>query len=142
MRKKAVAELEAQRLALQKELDEKRDAAVRNRMGQFATPTCLAVDIQRYVKAQLGKIERVRFLDPAVVTGSFYSALLDVFPQTRIRAAVGYEIDPHYGRPAAKLWGETGLDIRLEDFTHAQVPVVTKNLTCLSVIRLMCGITI
>ena len=44
MMKKAVAELEALRLALQEELDAKRDAAVRNRMGQFATPTGLAID--------------------------------------------------------------------------------------------------
>ncbi len=131
MGKKAVAELEARRLALQEELDEKRDAAVRNRMGQFATPTGLAVDIQRYAKAHLGKNERVRFIDPAIGTGSFYSALLDVFPQTRIRAAVGYEIDPHYGRPAAKLWGETGLDIRLEDFTHAQVPEAAEKFNLL-----------
>ena len=122
MRTKAVAELEARRLALQRDLDAKRDAGVRNRMGQFATPTGLAVDIQRYAKAHLRKNERVRFMDPAIGTGSFYSALLDVFPQTRIRAAVGYEIDSHYGRPAATLWGQTGLDIRLEDFTQAETP--------------------
>ncbi|MCY4488948.1 MAG: Eco57I restriction-modification methylase domain-containing protein [Deltaproteobacteria bacterium] len=122
MMKKAVAELEERRLALQEELDAKRDSAVRNRMGQFATPTGLAVDIQRYAKAHLGKNTRVRFIDPAIGTGSFYSALLDVFPQTRIGAAVGYEIDPHYGGPSAKLWGATGLDIRLEDFTRAEAP--------------------
>ena len=127
MRKKAVAELEARRLALQQDLDSKRDAAVRNRMGQFATPTGLAVDIQRYAKAHLGKNERVRFMDPAIGTGSFYSALLDVFAQTHIRAAVGYEIDRHYGRPAATLWGETGLDIRLEDFTKAEAPEAAEK---------------
>ena len=97
--------MEARRLALQEELDAKRVAASRNRMGQFATPTGLAVDIQRYARAHLGKNMRVRFMDPAIGTGAFYSALLDVFPQTRIGAAVGYEIDPHYGGPAAKLWG-------------------------------------
>ena len=100
-------------------------------MGQFATPTGLAVDIQRYAKAHLGKNERVRFIDPAVGTGSFYSALLDVFPQTRIGAAVGYEIDPHYGGPAAKLWGKTGLDIRLEDFTQAEAPEATEKFNLL-----------
>ena len=120
--KQAVAELEVRRLALQEELDAKRDSAVRNRMGQFATPTGLAVGIQRYAKAHLGKNESVHFIDPAIGTGSFYSALLNVFPQTRIGAAVGYEIDPHYGKPAAKLWGETGLDIHMEDFTQAKAP--------------------
>ena len=129
--KKAVAELEARRLALQEELDAKRDAAVRNRMGQFATPTGLAVDIQRYARAHLGKNTRVRFMDPAIGTGAFYSALLAVFPQTRIGAAVGYEIDPYYGGAAAKLWGETGLDIRLEDFTRAEPPEASERFNLL-----------
>lgn len=122
MTKKAIAEFEARRLALQDELDSKKESAERNRMGQFATPTRLAVDILRYAKAQLGKSEKVRFIDPAIGTGSFYSALLDVFPKTRIGVAIGYEIDPHYGAPAAELWGDTGLDIRLEDFTEAEAP--------------------
>ena len=131
MMKKAVAAIEARRLALQGALDAKKDAAERNRMGQFATPTGLAVDIQRYAKAHLGKNERLRFVDPAIGTGSFYSALLEVFPKTRISAAVGYEIDPHYGRPAAKLWGETVLDIRLEDFTQAEVPGAAEKFNLL-----------
>ena len=118
----AVAELEAQRLTLQEELDAHRDALVRNRMGQFATPIGLAMAIQRYAKAHMGNNESVRFMDPAIGTGSFYSALLDVFPSTRIGAAVGYEIDPHYGKPATELWGKTGLEIRLEDFTQADTP--------------------
>lgn len=122
MMKKAVAVFEAKRLVLQEVLDGQLDAVARNRMGQFATPTELAVDIQRYAKTNLGNDERVRFIDPAIGTGSFYSALLDVFPRTRIGAAVGYEIDPHYGNPARTLWGETGLDIRLEDFTQARAP--------------------
>jgi len=122
MAERAIAVFEARRLALQNELDATREAADRNRMGQFATPTRLAVDILRYAKAQLSKSEKVRFIDPAIGTGSFYSALLEVFPKTRIGTAVGYEIDPHYGVPTAQLWGDTGLDIRLEDFTAAEAP--------------------
>ena len=100
-------------------------------MGQFATPANLAVDIQRYAKMHLGKNERVRFIDPAIGTGSFYSALLEVFPQSRIGAAVGYEIAPHYGSPAVKLWGGTGLDIRLEDFTQAEAPKAAERFNLL-----------
>ncbi len=117
-----IAEFEARRLALQDELDAKKEAAERNRMGQFATPTQLAVDILRYARAQLGNSAKVRFIDPAIGTGAFYSALLDVFTEERIAAAVGYEIDPHYGAPAATLWGDTGLEFRLEDFTRAAAP--------------------
>ena len=107
---------------MQAGLDAEKEAAERNRMGQFATPTGLAVDILRYANVQLGKRETVRFIDPAIGTGSFYSALLDAIPKTSISAAVGYEIDPHYGGPAAALWRDTGLDIRLEDFTRAEPP--------------------
>ncbi len=118
----AVAEYEARRLALQEALDAQKETSERNRMGQFSTPTGLAGDILRYAEAQLGKREKVRFIDPAIGTGAFYAALLDVFPEERIDAAVGYEIDPHYGVPAANLWGDTGLDLRLEDFTRAEAP--------------------
>ena len=120
--KKKTGELEEHRLTVQAELDAGKEQAERNRMGQFATPTGLALDILRYAKSHLGTSEIARFIDPAIGTGSFYSALLDVFPKNRISVAVGYEIDPHYGDPAAELWAETGLDIRLEDFTQAKPP--------------------
>ncbi len=122
MTKKTIAKYEVRRIALQDELDAKKEGSERNRMGQFATPNRLAVDILRYAKAQLGMSEKVRFIDPAIGTGSFYSALLDVFPNPLISAAVGYEIDRHYGDPAVELWSDTGLDIRLEDFTRAEAP--------------------
>ena len=122
MNGKATTDLENRRLALQEALDAGKAQTERNRMGQFATPTKLAADILRYTTAHLGKGGKIRFFDPAIGTGSFYSALLDVFPRDRVEAAVGYEIDPHYGAPAASLWAETGLDIRLEDFTQAAPP--------------------
>ena len=122
---------EGQRLRLQTELDAAKGQAERNRMGQFATPTRLALDILRYARARIGKTANVRFLDPALGTGSFYSALLSVFPANSMECAVGYEIDPFYGVPAAELWGKTGLDIRLEDFTTAQSPERAKKFNLL-----------
>ncbi len=131
MTKNAIRGLEKRRLAWQGELDAEKDQAERNRMGQFATPTGLAVDILRYAKRHFSESEKVRFIDPAVGTGSFYSALLEVFPKGRLGAAVGYEIDRHYGIPAAKLWGERGLAVRLEDFTQAEVPVESDTFNLL-----------
>ncbi len=122
MTRETIAGFELRRLALQGDLDARKGQAERNRMGQFATPTGLAVDILRYAEAYLGKSEKVCFIDPAIGTGSFYSALLDVFPKSRIRVAVGYEVDSHYGVPAAGLWRETGLNMYLEDFTQAEKP--------------------
>lgn len=123
--------LEERRVLLQKLLDAEKSQAERNRMGQFATPTALALDILRYAKAHLGKNETVRFVDPALGTGSFYSALLETIPKRRIDTAVGYEIDAHYGIPASGLWEDTGLDVRLEDFTEAVLPPKSQRFNLL-----------
>ena len=114
---KTIYSLEDQRLALQRELDAQKTSAERNRLGQFATPTLLAVDILKYASTLLLENEKLRFLDPAVGTGAFFSALLKVFPRERIAKALGFEIDPHYGKPAASLWTQSGFTIRLADFT-------------------------
>ena len=117
-----MANQEDRRLAVQAELDAAKDQAGRNRMGQFATPTDLAIEILEYARGHLNENEGVRFIDPAIGTGSFYSALLRVFPADRLTCGVGYEVDPHYGEPAASLWKGSNLDIRLEDFTLAAPP--------------------
>ena len=110
---------EQQRLALQASLDVAKTQAERNRLGQFATPTALAKDILRYAASLLPVGEKVRFLDPAIGTGSFYSALVNAFPKKSIAEALGFEIDPHYGKPAAELWKDHVLTFNHADFTHA-----------------------
>ena len=112
--------LESRRLVLQSELDAKKTRGERNRLGQFATPTTLAVDILNYAKALHPSGEPVRFLDPAVGTGAFYSALLKIFPKRQIATAVGFEIDPHYQEPSAQLWSGSGLNIKRADFTREE----------------------
>ncbi|MDE0480195.1 MAG: SAM-dependent DNA methyltransferase [Gammaproteobacteria bacterium] len=119
---KKVTELETRRLELQDRLDAEKGTLERNRMGQFATPTKLAVEMLGYARTILGPDATVRFLDPALGTGSFYSALCANFPATNIHSAAGFEIDRHYGVPAAELWSETGLEVRLEDFTRSAEP--------------------
>lgn len=112
--------IEKQRLTLQASLDAEKSQTERNRFGQFATPTALAEDILLYAASLLPADWDIRFLDPAIGTGSFYSALLKVFPKKRIAEAIGFEIDPHYGKPAAELWKDSGLTLKLADFTHAE----------------------
>lgn len=117
---KTIATLEQERLSLQTELDGRKTQAERNRLGQFATPTGLALDVLKYAATLLPSDERVRFLDPGIGTGAFYSALRAVFPREEIAEALGFEIDPHYGRPAARLWQDSGLTLRLTNFTRAE----------------------
>jgi adenine-specific DNA-methyltransferase len=106
---------ENQRLLIQSELDSLKSPDDRNKLGQFATPTQLARDVIAFGLSLLPESVPVRFLDPAIGTGSFYSALSSA--GRRVESAQGYEIDPHYGKPAQELWKETGLDIQLSDFT-------------------------
>lgn len=122
-----VARLGVERLARQGSLDREKTQSDRNRMGQFATPPALAGEILAYA-ASLMPDGPVRFLDPAIGTGAFYEALLKVFPSQRMAAARGFELDPHYGKPASELWKSTGLDLKLADFTKEDVNGRTANL--------------
>ena len=61
-----MANQEDRRLAVQAELDAAKDQAERNRMGQFATPTELAIEILEYARGHLNENEGVRFIDPAI----------------------------------------------------------------------------
>ena len=113
---------EQERISLQARLDAEKTQAERNRLGQFSTPAALARDILLLGVALLGEERPIRFIDPAIGTGSFFSALLSTVPLERIEAAKGYELDRHYGAPAHKLWQDTPLDLELGDFTKAAPP--------------------
>jgi len=65
---------------------------------------------------------------PAIGTGSFYSALREVFPLGNIDAARGVELDPLFVNAAMKLWAEQGLRITEGDFTRQPLPDRRYNL--------------
>lgn len=117
-----ISSLEFNRLEIQKRLDSQKTKTQRNQLGQFATPSGLAVELLKYARTILPPTRKIRFFDPAFGTGSFYSALLQLFPSQNIVEAVGYEIDPHYGQESARLWRETGLHLNIGDFTKATPP--------------------
>ena len=66
----SVISIEERRIALQKKLDNGKTPKERNRLGQFSTPTSLASDILAYAHTLLPERVPVRFLDPALGTGS------------------------------------------------------------------------
>ena len=110
---------ETRRQAIQAAVDATRSAAERNRLGQFATPNALAIDIARYVDSLIDDRKRaVRFADPSIGSGSFFSAALAVFGPKRIRSAVGVELDPVFCEAARGLWSDTALEIVRGDFTR------------------------
>jgi predicted RNA methylase len=119
MTARALKHIEIRRQAIQAELDATKSPAQRNRLGQFATPNTLAIEIARCVRAVAGRhLRTVRFADPAIGTGSFYSAALAVFGPERIENAIGVELDPAFCDIARHLWADTGLDVVQGDFTR------------------------
>jgi len=123
----ATPDIEQRRQQEQSRLDALKTAQERNKLGQFATPPELALSIARYARSLQGG-GHLRFLDPAIGTGSFYSALLQVFPPETIETATGIELDPSFSRAAAALWGGTGLEIIGGDFTEQFPPSRRFNL--------------
>lgn len=119
--------IEAFRQLEQVRLDGLKNAAERNKWGQFATPTPLAVSLARYAR-ELTAGKPVRFFDPAIGTGSFFSALLEVFSPEEIAAAQGIELDPLFAETARKLWEEKGLEVVKGDFTNQPIPECRFNL--------------
>ena len=114
-------DIEAQRQMIQDRLDKAKTAAERNRLGQFATPPELALEIARYASSLWrgeGRLKAVSFLDPAIGSGSFYSALRQAFPPGAIAEACGVEIDPPLAAAAKTLWEASGLRILAGDFTR------------------------
>src|SRR5579863_3074819 len=118
---------EGRRQEHQTRLDGLKTASERNKWGQFATPHALALSITRYAREQAGE-EPVSFLDPAIGTGSFYSALRQTFAPKAIKAATGIELDPLFAKSAEDLWGESGLHIVRGDFTKQEPPATRFNL--------------
>src|SRR5258708_39751267 len=113
--------MEGSRQTEQTRFDSLKTAAERNKWGQFATPFALALSLARYAHKTLGE-GSLRFLDPAIGTGSFYSALSQAVPSKTIEAATGIELDPLFADAAKSLWGKNGLRVVQGDFTKQKPP--------------------
>ena len=122
-----IHKIETERLKVQAQLNIEKSQEERNKLGQFATPPKLAMDIMEVSKGLFKSSEEVRFLDPAFGTGAFYSALLKCFSHLQINWAHGYEIDPHYGHKTGKLWNDMKLDLKVTDFTKSNPPSYEKD---------------
>jgi hypothetical protein len=116
-----VEEIEARRQVEQGLLDRLKTLEERNRLGQFATPPALALEIAGHAAAcWRGRAGDVAFLDPAIGSGSFYSAFRRVFPGGLVGDACGVEIDAGFAGAARSLWGGAGLRVIEGDFTRLE----------------------
>lgn len=120
-------DIENKRQELQSTLDSLKTQKERNVLGQFSTPYLLANEILIKAKQYLSKNKNIQFLDPAIGTGVFYSALINNFPENKLERAVGYEIDNHYGIPSKELWKSKKLEYHINDFSINKFPKNDKE---------------
>ena len=124
----SIRAIEEKRVKRQACLDELKSAGERNRLGQFATPPALALEIARYVQQRWQyRPNQIRFIDPAVGTGSFYSAIRQACGRAQIERAVGIEIDPAFAEAARSLWKDAGLCVTTGDFTRQTPPLAAER---------------
>ncbi len=114
--------IEARRLIEQTRLDSSKSAIERNKLGQYATPSSLAIEIIDYCRSLLSGSQKIRFIDPAIGTGVFYFALLRAFSLDCIETAMGYEVDVECAKVASQLWSDTHLKLTIADFTEVCPP--------------------
>jgi hypothetical protein len=114
---------EALRVEEQVRLDLLKSAAERNEWGQFATPPALAAEMAAYTRELWrGRTDKVRFLDPAIGTGSFFSALRKAGRPGWLASASGIELDAQFADAAVRLWASEGLRVVTGDFTKIKPP--------------------
>lgn len=107
---------EQERLKLQLNVDGSKSQEERNIQGQFSTPYLLACQIVSRSLAELPLSLPVVFLEPALGSGVFYSALMQEIADRPIREAVGVEQDAAYGKIASKLFVGRDFKVLVQDF--------------------------
>ncbi len=122
---------ETERQVVQRALDRAKSAAERNRLGQFATPTALALDMARLAQDHMPKDRVVSFLDPGVGSGVLFYAVRTALGPGRLHSAMGFEVDPGVAAEVRRLWGALGLRVRVQDFCSAGPPAAEAAKTTL-----------
>lgn len=117
---------EQQRLAVLQQIESSKSLDERNKLGQFATPPSLAREIVEASLTYLDTIGSIRYLEPGFGTGPFFLATHKLAGD-RLAAALGFEIDPNYAQAATRLYSDTMLRLRLEDFLQAEPPTTERT---------------
>jgi adenine-specific DNA-methyltransferase len=129
MNTQMINDIEGRRRREQVQLDLAMGPELRNRIGQFSTPSALADEIASYCWDRWKeKLRPVRFFEPCVGTGSFFSSLCRVFPKALIEIAFGCELNDSHADIARNLWASSGLQVEHADFLGQLPPANKYNL--------------
>lgn len=105
-------------------VDSKKTLTERNQLGQYATPYELAKEITAFVlnnwrTERPNDFNSLKFLEPAIGTGVFYSALINT-PSLNVKKASGYEVDKDIFETSREIWNREGITLFNTDFTKAK----------------------
>jgi hypothetical protein len=110
-------------------IDQSRSQQDRNILGQFSTPFPLAREIVAQTQNYL-RTETLSFLEPAVGSGVFFSAL-NTIASRPVGTATGVEIDKEYAQVAQDTWGHL-YQVVHDDFLHVStLPEMKGRFNCL-----------
>lgn len=84
------------------------------------TPPELAREIAEYTVQLIEPHSQIHFGDPAVGTGAFYAALLQVLPQNRINSAIGIDISAKQVAATEWRWAHRGMKAMIGDYLHME----------------------
>lgn len=107
---------EQERFKLQLNVDGAKSQEERNIHGQFSTPYVLARQIVVRSLAEIPLSAPVSFLEPALGSGVFYSALMQEIGDHAVLEAVGVERDEAYAKIAAKLFSDKDFKVFVQDY--------------------------
>jgi adenine-specific DNA-methyltransferase len=96
----------------------------RHQTGQFLTPPELAMEVAECAITFLPQDSvDIHFGDPAIGTGTFFSALRRVLPPSiRMATSMGVEINEALAEKTRRLWGKHGLEVIEDDFLSLDLP--------------------
>ena len=121
-------DIESFRYSYQQMIDSKKNVADRRMLGQFSTPYSLAQEITKFGLSLIDN-NKIKFLEPAIGTGVFYSALNELVNHENIEiSASGFEIDKDYYNASKDIWDDYNIDLFNEDFLSIEKPLAKYNL--------------
>lgn len=110
------------RVAIQKRVDTKASSThlSEDKYDIHLTPPELAQSISKYALSFLDDKKNVDFGDPAVGTGAFFAALLQVLPRDSIVSAIGIDISPKQVEAARWRWKSKDMEVIEGDYLHME----------------------
>lgn len=97
-----------------------------NKQGQYFTPYNFAKEITNFVFNLMEKDTKIKYLEPAFGSGSFYNSIIDFLDSKNTKNVMGIEKDTEIYEFSRQLWDLENITLYNEDFTNLDVESIGK----------------